>query len=245
MAFNIDQLANFTNYTVGGTTVPAFSISNIQITYQLIEFGEEVQNMIMSMPKFFIKTTGWNNSCISVPNGSSGSQSFVFNQRFASIQNVYILPCGTSTTCFNFDFIDITNGGTYQISVGGHIFPQIALNATNNKAAILQELRKCQGQLYDETNAMSINTVEFSYTDAACNTTINQPAKFIVGIDTCKLGSGYSNNLLNGASSQNSPINVLLNLTQATAAVRNLNLVIRYDALLEIDPETRMLSAKV
>ena len=40
MAFTIDQLANFTNYTVGGTTVTAFSISNIEITYQLIEFGE-------------------------------------------------------------------------------------------------------------------------------------------------------------------------------------------------------------
>ena len=40
-------------------------------------------------------------------------------------------------------------------------------------------------------------------------------------------------------------MNVLLNLTQPTAAARNLNLVIRYDALLEIDPETRMLSAKV
>ena len=87
MAFTIDQLANFTNYTNGGTTVTAFSISNIQITYQLINFGEEVQNMVASMPKFFLKLTGWNNSCISVPNASSGSQCFVFNQRFASIRN--------------------------------------------------------------------------------------------------------------------------------------------------------------
>ena len=61
MAFNIDQLANFTNYTNGGTTVTAFTIKNIQITFQLIDFGEEVQNMIMSMPNFFIKSTGWNN----------------------------------------------------------------------------------------------------------------------------------------------------------------------------------------
>ena len=97
MAFTIDQLANFTNYTVGGTTVTAFTIKNIQITYQLIDFSEEVQNMIMSMPRF-IKSTGWKNSCIFVPNASSGSQCFVFNQRFASIRNVYILPCGTSTT---------------------------------------------------------------------------------------------------------------------------------------------------
>ena len=43
---------------------------------------------------------------------------------------------------------------------------------------------------------MSINSVEFGYTDAACNTTIGQPGKFIVGIDTCKLESGSSYNLL-------------------------------------------------
>ena len=43
----------------------------------------------------------------------------------------------------------------------------------------------------------------------------------------------------------NSPINVLLHLTQVTVAVRNLNLVFRYDALLEIDPKKRMLFAKV
>ena len=56
-------------------------------------------------------------------------QSIVFNQRFASIRNVYLLGCGTNTPNFNFDFIDITNEGTYQISIGGKVYPQIALNA--------------------------------------------------------------------------------------------------------------------
>ena len=134
------------------------------------------------------------------------------------------------------------------------MYPQIGLNATNNKAAIIQELRKCQGVLYNFSNSMSINTVEFSYTDATCGLnaaaaapaiTLAQPGKFIIGIDCCKLGCGSSFNLLNGTSSQNSPINVLLNLTSATLAARNLNLVIVYDALLESDPETRMLSAKI
>jgi len=254
MAFTIDQLANFTTNGTVANSITGFTISNIQITYQLIDFGEEVQNMIASMPKFFIKSTGWNNSCVSIPTGTSGSQSIVFNQRFASIRNVNILGCGTNSYNCNFDFIDITNGGTYQISIGGHVFPQLALNCTNNKAAILQELRKCQGELYDEANAMSINAWEFSYTDTTCNNsvaaatvaiTLSQPGKFIVGIDCCKLGSGSTANLLNGTSSQNSPINVLLNILTATLATRNLNLVIRYDALLEIDPETRMLSAKV
>ena len=72
-----------------------------------------------------------------------------------------------------------------------------------------------------------------------------QLGKFILGINCCKLGSGSSGNLLNGVSSQNSPIKILINLTQATAAVCNLNLVITYDVLLEFDPETRMLATKV
>ena len=62
--------------------------------------------------------------------------------------------------------------------------------------------------------------------------------------DTTTLGSGSSKNLLNGSSSQNSPINVLLNIATATTAARNLNLVLNYDALIEIDP-TSMVSARV
>ena len=92
---------------------------------------------------------------------------------------------------------------------------------------------------------MSRSTIEFTFTDAACATTIPQPARFIVGIGCCKLGSGSSYNLLNGTSSQNSPINILLNLTQATAAARNLNLVIRYDSLLEFDPEKECYQLKL
>ena len=66
-----------TNSAAVGIT--AFTISDIQITYQLIDFGEEVQSMISSMPKFFIKSTGWNNSCVSIPLGTSGSQSLYYH----------------------------------------------------------------------------------------------------------------------------------------------------------------------
>ena len=51
--------------------------------------------------------------------------------------------------------------------------------------------------------------------------------------------------LLNGVSSQNSPITVLLNIANALNAARNLNLVLNYDALREIDPTTSMVSARV
>ena len=86
---------------------------------------------------------------------------------------------------------------------------------TEIPTCVIQELRKSQGQLYDTKNSMSINTVEFSKTDTiitanAANTSlIEQPWKFIVGIETTKLGCGSSKILLNGVSSQNSPITVL------------------------------------
>ena len=76
-------------------------------------------------------------------------------------------------------------------------------------------------------------------------TLAEQPGKFIIGIDTTKLGCASSKKLLNGVSSQNSPISVLLNIITATGAQRNLNLILNYDALIEIDPSTSMVSARV
>ena len=137
-----------------------------------------------------------------------------------------------------------TRGGSYQIQIGNQLYPQLSLNASTNKAAFLQELRRSQGNLYDFKNSMSINSVEFGILENGAPS-CTQPGKFYIGIDTTKLGSGSSRNLLNGSSSQNSPINVLLNIATATTAARNLNLVLNYDALIEIDPATSMVSARV
>ena len=52
--FTIDALSNFVDEIA---KVTSFTISNIQITYQLIDFGYEVQNMVMSMPKFLINNS--------------------------------------------------------------------------------------------------------------------------------------------------------------------------------------------
>ena len=94
--------------------------------------------MVMSMPKFLIKSNGWSNSATSIAAGVSSSQSIIFNQRFASIKSALILSSG-GTNCTNksFDFIDITNKETYQLQIGSICFPQVQLNVKNNRAAIL------------------------------------------------------------------------------------------------------------
>ena len=81
----VDAVLNFV------TTVPSFYIYNIQITYQLIDFGSEVQNMVMPIPKFYMKSNGWSNSATTIPTGEVGSQSIIFNQRFAAMESALIL----------------------------------------------------------------------------------------------------------------------------------------------------------
>ena len=48
----IDLLSNFTNPNTANAFT-GFTVYNIQITYQKIDFGEEVQNMISPIPNFF------------------------------------------------------------------------------------------------------------------------------------------------------------------------------------------------
>ena len=238
----LDSKVNFVADT--GVHVTVFNISNVQITYNLIKFPQEVENIVMSIPKFMIKSQGWSNSAISISQGTIGSQSFIFNQRFASIKSAFVIG-GGNTINKSFDAIDLSEAGTYQIQCGGVCYPQLALNAGHNKSAIIQELRKAIGALYDTKNSMSINTVEFGYTDDHGVTTEYQPGKFYVGFDLCKLGGGSSKNILNGTSSQNSPITVLMNIITQTSAARTLNLILNYDFIFEIEPSTSMVSAKI
>ena len=60
----LDSKVNFVADT--GVHVTVFNISNVQITYNLIKFPQEVENIVMSIPKFMIKSQGWSNSAISI-----------------------------------------------------------------------------------------------------------------------------------------------------------------------------------
>ena len=65
--------------------ITSFYIYNIQLIYQLINFGSQVKNMIMTMSKFLIKSNGWCNSATTITANKVGLQSIIFNQRFASL----------------------------------------------------------------------------------------------------------------------------------------------------------------
>ena len=87
---------------------------------------------------------------------------------------------------------------------------------------------------------MAINSVEFNCVQAIA-TTVIAPGKFYLGFNLQKL---HSNALLTGISTNNSNITVNIEQTTATTTTRQLNLILAFDALIEIDIVNKQASVK-
>jgi len=250
LVFTLDSLANMTTHTA--TAATAFTLSNFQVTYDLIDFGAEVEQAVLQMPQVVIKSSGYLNQSISLPVGTGGNQSFVFNTRLASIRNAVLYSSSVrsgDTVNGKFDAVGFASGlnatttpAFFSLNIGGQVYPQAGPLNTTNQSAILMELRKATGSLYDWSKSMSINNVEFAYREGGeTDTTALEPAKFFIGFDLNKINSA-SNAMLNGTSSQNSPIVAQVNFAAATTLAKSLNLTSQYDAILTIDSRTKQIS---
>ena len=93
------------------------------------------------------------------------------------------------------------------------------------------------GSLYGNNVAMSINAYEFCRTDGNA-TTYDKPGKFWVGFNTQKLIIP-SKAFFTGISTQNSPITAVINCNAATDQQYNAMLVAVYDAIIDIDTQTK------
>lgn len=245
----VDSLLNI---FVNTTNFALFELSNLELCYDFIELGSDVDAMVRGMgDKIYIKSQSFSNSAVTIPKTSSSSQSYIFNQRYASIKGAILLFSGNNQTSQQgtylgnnlFDSRDPTSGnGSIYMNIAGVNYPQKPLSTLNNKSAILMELKKVMGSIYDKTNNMSIGTSEFNYKDTD-QTTAFAPGKFYCAFNLQKL---HSNNLLTGISTNNS--NISINIEQNTAVGdqnRQLNLILAYDALIEIDMVNKQSSVKV
>ena len=243
----VDSIANIFCSGTGAVIPTNFTISNIELCYNMLDFGRSVEHDILAMPKLFLKCWSFSNSSASVASNVSGSISLVYNQKYASVKAAYILAAGTGVNSLNKwgDSFDITQGGSggvtggdYSIMIAGQTYPQRNLSTLNNKAYILQQLRRATGNINDKNNNMSINSLEF-YADGVDITTSSVPAKFIVGIPLEKLHIPSDKAILTGVSTNNSNITVNINTSTATAAAYTINLILNYDAIIEVDTQTR------
>lgn len=240
LVLTTDALSNIINPT---GTVTGITLSNVELCFSFIEFGHEVDAMVRGMgQRIYVKSQSFSTSSVNIPTGANGTSNYIFNQRYASCKAALVTFSGALNNK-KFEAVDITNStGDYSLNISGIQYPQKPYSTLNNKGGILQELRKCVGSIYDKSNNMAINNVEFGSVDNVANTSYTAPGKFYLGFNLEKLHSGA---LLTGISTNNSNITVNVNQSTASTVTRQCNLILVYDSLIEIDMLAKQASIKV
>ena len=240
LVLTMDSIANIFTSAV---TPTGFTISNVQLHYNVVDFGSEVEAMVRGMgEKLQIKSQSFGVSQQTLTSGSNATQTLIFNQRYASIKSLIALN-GTSTALGNgaFDSVNLASNSSYYFNVAGENFPSRPITTQNNRAGALQELRKAFGSIYAHDNSQSINSVEFGYDATTATTTVSAPGKFYVGTSTQLLDS---ESIFTGVSSENSPISYVVNLGGATASNSVITLIVNYDAIIEVDLVSQVVNIK-
>jgi hypothetical protein len=242
LEFTFESLANISGNLTDDDKATGYTISNFEVVYNVIDFGAEIQRQIMAEnPKILIKTSSYNTSVAPIASATSGNVNLIYNLRYASIKSAFLNFGGTSVTESankNMDSFDITSkNGDYSLQISGIAYPQKALSTLQNRAGILNELRRAMGSIFNNNNAMSINTREFDKVDGDTTTYI-VPAKFWVGFNLQKL-TIESKAFFSGVSTNNSPITAIINIGTPTTQAYNAMLIAVYDAIIEIDTQTK------
>jgi hypothetical protein len=246
LQFTLDSIANICSNISTDIPFATFTITNFEVVYNQVQFPSHVHQQIkMQNPKIRIKTKSFGVGAQPIAAGSNGTINLYYNLRYASIRSLF-LSCGPSATTFAsklMESVDPTTGnGSIQFSVGGVVMPQQVLSTLNNKAGILNELRRAMGSIYSRNTSMAIGASEYLITPASA-TTITIPGKFYIGINCQKLTEDQDY-MFTGVSSANSQINVIINTGTSVAAGNALTalLIANYDAIYEIDTLTRQMN---
>ena len=97
----VDSIANIFCSGTGAVIPTGFNITNIELCYNMLDFGRSVEHDILAMPKLFLKCWSFSNSSASIAGNTNGSISLVYNQKYASVKAAYILCAGTGVNSAN------------------------------------------------------------------------------------------------------------------------------------------------
>ena len=246
----LDTIANIGTVAANFTD---FEIVQPELCFTNIDFGPAIESAIVNVaPKIYLKTKGWSNSTQGLASSASGFQTLVFNHRYESIENVFLLSSSSATAkavntwgdSFNPLGTSATVNASVQLQIDNKVYPQLPINnATGGLSSIQQYNRECIGQIADQRNTMSIFNENFNqYAGDSTVSTVNAPAKCIIGIPLARLNapSPYTAvSLMSGVSARSTPINVLLNIGTAFNSAMVFSLIAQYTQLIEIDTMTK------
>lgn len=249
IALTFDSASSICYFGAPTTTITSvsYTISNIELRARIINFSDAVTQMIKNQgEEIFIKS-----QCLSVagqvvPASSSGMVSLNYNQRYASVKNLWNFYSRAGNTAgaqhaFNKQFDSVNPGMSAAISefsyyVNSKRYPQSPLT-TNLRPQIMSSLKEVVGSVYDVKNsAGSVSVADFGCNNDS-NTSSTLVGKFYTGVSTEKINGSY---LLTGVQTANSPITLELNLgSTPTTNTVNAYLICNYDAIISVKPNER------
>lgn len=243
-----ETVANAIQYA-GTTNTLNYTLSNVELCYNSIEFNSDVINMVSQMGgqdgKFFVKSQSW--ACSSVSYGAgSGSRELTYGLRYSSIKSIFshFQNSQDKTVNLNGKFDsrapEDATGGTYQFTIDSVPYPQREISTTLNKAGAFIELRRAVGGITNKLNSCSISNKEFNYIDNSTATELNEPGKFIIGTNCERLPG--SDTIMTGVSSNNA--NITLRVSAVNTNTITAYTYVNYDLLFEIDPQMKAVVAR-
>lgn len=240
-----DTVANL--FILGTTPVTNYALTNVELVYDLVDFNDEIDQVVLSMAdsrgKIMIKSQSYLTSGQTSTASTSGTIEFVYAMRLASIKSLWLYMGGTHANSLNkqFDSLDITtSNGSYQFNIANVAYPSRPISTSLNKNGALMELSTCFGPAHDLSSAnFSINPTEWNYTNNSTTTAL-LPGKFYIGTNVERLSTGSV--LLTGISSQLSPISVRIEIGTQTTNSQNLILCALFDAIIECDLPNRQVN---
>tara|TARA_R110001632_G_scaffold102523_1_gene210788 strand:- start:3882 stop:5246 length:1365 start_codon:yes stop_codon:yes gene_type:complete len=250
-----DQVSNYMINTGTGGAAPAVSFSELELNFDLVDFGGAMDGVVRSMANgdgdLVLKSQGWNVSNVQLPIQVANSQSeFVYNVRLSSIKSLILQGTGgakTEAICGLYDAIQVAGPtGSTQFFIANKAYPQTPLRETND-ASVMSALRQAFGEAHDVYHSnIAIPPKQWQSIPSLANSTASAadaPASHFVGMNVEKLSTNSV--MMSGESSQLTPINVRLNPSLATDGTATLTLYACYDALIGINVASRQIQVRV
>tara|TARA_R110002126_G_scaffold68193_2_gene172532 strand:+ start:4684 stop:6027 length:1344 start_codon:yes stop_codon:yes gene_type:complete len=249
------QVAEYINIS-GSTDNPTFTFSDLEMTFDLVDFGAGMDSVVRSMAvdgDLVLKSQGWNVTNVNFPDLAAATDAtYIYNVRLSSIKSLVLQLTGEAgNKAINAGYDAVRAGGktgSVQFFLANRPFPPTPLRETNN-AAIKSALRQAFGEAHDVYSARNSITqkmwgkqAELLAADADAST-VQSPAAHYYGMNTEKLSSNSV--MLSGESSQLTPINVRVSTSSATEDAATLTLYSCYDALIALNVNTRQVAVRV
>jgi len=263
-----DNLNIIQSFTETGAADPVFDFSELELNFDLVDFGEGFDGVVKSMADpngdLVIRSEGWNTMNVPIDaNASTANNTYLYNVRLSSIKSLVLQGTGEARQAAiipAYQAVQVAGStGSTQFFVANRPFPPSPLDESN-VAAVMSSLRQCFGEAHDVystriaipdkqyTTLATVGTQTLAddtspVSDNQMSVSVFEPAAHFVGVNTEKLSTNAV--MMSGESSQLSPIEVLLNQSDATSGAGTLTLYTCYDALLAINTKSRGINIRV